>query len=156
VLFDGRQGIHVSFKTFFRHLRKMWKQALIYGAINLLVAMLVGWNLRFYAQFEAAWAGVFQLLFLSISLVWATLQLVMLPLYARLEEPKFRTALRNSVANTGRYLIPVLGLVISTAALLVLTYRLQALGALFNFVLIGALAEGIIGEVVIDDMEPPS
>jgi hypothetical protein len=96
-----------------------------------------------------------QLLFLSISLVWATLQLVMLPLYPRLEEPKFITALRNSIAITGRYLIPAFVLVICTAALLLLTYKLQALGAIFTFVLIGTLAEGIIGEVVIADMEPP-
>ena len=134
----------------------MWKQALIFGSANILAVLLVGWNLRFYAQFEAAWAGVLQLLFLSISLVWATLQLVMLPLYPRLEEPKFRTALRNSIAITGRYLIPALVLVICTAALLLVTYKLQALGALFTFVLIAALAEGIVGEVVIADTEPPS
>ncbi|UCC52425.1 MAG: hypothetical protein JSV68_00375, partial [Anaerolineaceae bacterium] len=57
---------------------------------------------------------------------------------------------------TGRYLIPAFFLVICTAALLVLTYRLQALVDLFTFVLIGSLAEGIIGEVVIVDMGPPS
>lgn len=151
VLYDGRQGIVISFKTYFRHLRKMWKQALVYGVINILFVILVSWNLRFYAQFEAAWAGIMQMLFLSISLVWATLQLVMLPLYPRLEKPTYRMALRNSVTITGRHLFSVLVLVVITAALLVLTYNFQAIGALFTFVLIGSLAEGIIGEIVIAD-----
>lgn len=155
VLYDGRQGIHISFRKYLSYLRKTWKQALIFGSVNFLVVMLIGWDLRFFAQFETAWAGVFQLLFLSISLVWATLQLVMLPLYPRLEEPNFRTALRNSVAISGRYLIPTLVLIVCSAAFLLLTYNLQALGALFTFVLIGILAEGIIGEVVIADQEPP-
>ncbi len=155
VLYDGRQDMVISFRTTFRHLRKRWKQALIFGVFNLFFALLVGWNLTFYGQFEAAWAGVFQWLFISISLVWVTLQLVMLPLYPRLEEPNFRTALRNAVAITGRYPVPVLVLVVCTAALLLLTYRLQALGALFTFVLICALAEGIVGEIVNADIEPP-
>lgn len=72
-LYDGGQDGEVSFKSFFRHLRNTWRQALIFGTINLLFALLVGWDLRFYAQFETAWAGLFQLLFLSISIVWATL-----------------------------------------------------------------------------------
>lgn len=155
VLYDGGQGIHISFRKYFGYLRKTWKQALIFGTANLFFVLLISWDLRFFAQFETGWASMFQLLFLSILLVWTTLQLVMLPLYPRLEEPKFRTALSNSIAISGRYLIPALVLIVCSAALLLLTYRFQALGALFTFVLIGALAEGIIGEVVIADMEPP-
>jgi uncharacterized membrane protein YesL len=114
-----------------------------------MVALLVGWNLRFYAQFDEAWAGIVQWVFLSISLVWAILQIIMLPMYPRLEEPSFKLALKNSTAIFARYLIPVLTLVVWTVLFVVLTVMFQALGMLFSFVFIAALGEGIIGEVVI-------
>lgn len=156
LLFDCRLHIGIRFKKFFIYIGRTWKQALVFGTINIIVILLTGWNLRFYGQFSEAWAGFLQLLFLSISLVWATIQLVMLPLYPRTAEPNYRTVLRNAIAITGHYLLPVIVLVILTAGLLLLTYRLQALGALFTFVLIGALAEGVVGEAISDDLEHPS
>lgn len=156
LLFDCRLHIGISIKKFFIYIGRTWKQALIFGAFNIIVILLIGWNLSFYGQFQTAWAGIFQLLFLSITLIWTTIQLVMLPLYPRSQEPTFRSILRNAIAITGRHLLPVLVLAFCTATLLLVTYRLQALGALFTFVLIAALAEGIIGEVVTADMEPPS
>jgi len=149
VLFDCRQDIVISIKSFLGYIRSTWKSALIFGVINIMVALLVGWNLRFYAQFDEAWAGIVQWVFLSISLVWAILQIIMLPMYPRLEEPSFKLALKNSTAIFARYLIPVLTLVVWTVLFVVLTVMFQALGMLFSFVFIAALGEGIIGEVVI-------
>jgi uncharacterized membrane protein YesL len=149
VLFDLRRGIHVSMKSYFRYLRSTWKPALIFGGINLLGFLLIGWNLRFYAQFEAAWAGLFQLTFLSISLVWIVLQMIMLPLYPRLEEPAFKNALKNAAAVVGHYLLSAAVLVLLTAVLLTLTFFFQVLGVFFTIVLIASLAEGIVGEVIV-------
>ncbi len=153
ILYDCRQGIVIGFKSFFRYLRLMARPALIFGVINLFAVLMVGWNLRFYAQFEEAWAGIFQLTFLSLTLIWATLQLIMLPLYPRLEEPSFRLALKNAAAIMGRYLLPVLALVLWTALFVAATFYVQILGLLVSFVFIAVLGEGIVGEIVIDVQE---
>lgn len=150
VLFDARRGIHVEFKTYFGYLRATWKQALIFGGINLVFALLVVWNLGFYGQFESEWAGIMQLVFVSIFLVWFILQLVMLPMYPRLEEPNFKLALRNSAGIIGGYLIPAATLVILTIAFLAMTLSFQVIGIFFTFAFIAAMSEGIIGEVVLD------
>ena len=150
VLFDARRGIHVEFKTYFGYLRTTWRQALIFGSINLMVALLIVWNLRFYGQFESEWAGIMQLVFVSVFLVWFILQLVMLPMYPRLEEPNFKLALRNSAGILGGYLIPAATLVILVIAFLALTLSFQVIGIFFTFSFIATMSEGIIGEVVID------
>ncbi len=154
LLYDCRQGIVIGFRAYFRYLRSMAKQALIFGAINLFVILMVGWNLRFYAQFEAAWAGIFQLTFLSITIIWSILQFVMLPLYPRLEEPSFKLALKNAAVIMGRYLVPVLALVLWTALFIGLTLYVQIFGVLVSFVFIATLGEGIVGEIVIDVQGP--
>ena len=155
VAYDCRHGIAIKFSTFFSYLRSTWKQALIYGVINIGAVLLVGWNLRFYAQFQAEWAGIVQLVVLSVAMVWLILQIVMLPLYPRLEEPGFRQALRNAAAIMGRYLIPVLVLVVLTAVFLIISVAVQIVAMLVSFIFIAALGEGIIGEVVADIKEPP-
>ena len=150
VLFDGRQGIVVSFRSFFGYLRSTWKQAFVFGVANVFVALMVGWNLRFYAQFNEAWAGIMQAIFVSLSLIWMILQISMLPLYPRLNEPSFKLALRNAGALFAGYLLPVLVMAGWTILFIVLTIMFQALGMLFSFVFIAALSEGIVGEIVID------
>jgi uncharacterized membrane protein YesL len=150
LLYDCGQSIAIRFGTYFRYLRQTWKQAMIFGLINILMIFLIFWNLSFYAQFEAGWANVFQMIFVSISVIWFVLQLVMLPLYPRLEEPGFRLALRNSVAIFGRYVIPVLVVVFDTVLIGVLTLRFQAIGMIFSIVLAASLAEGVVGEIVLD------
>lgn len=155
VVFDCRRGIVISFKSFFGYVRSSWKNALIWGGINLVVALMVGWNLRFYAQFDEAWAGIMQLVFLSITMVWVILQIIMLPMYPRLEAPSFKLALKNSAAIIGGYIIPTIVIVAWTVLFIVLTIMFQALGMLFSFIFIAALSEGIVGEIVLDLQGPP-
>lgn len=150
VLFDCRYSIVISFKTFFGYLRSSWKQALFFGVLNLFFALLVSWNLRFYAQFEADWATVIQMMFLSISLIWAILQMVMLPLYPRLDDPTFKLVLKNAAAIFGGYPLPVLILLSWTVLFLAATLFFQFLGVFFTFVVIAAFAEGIVGQIVLD------
>lgn len=150
VLFDGRQGIVISFRSYFGYLRSTWKQALMFGAANVFVALMVGWNLRFYAQFREAWAGIVQAVFISITMIWMILQITMLPLYPRLTEPSFKLALRNAGAIFAGYMLPVLMIAVWTIIFIVLTVMFQALGMLFSFVFIAVLSEGIVGQIVID------
>lgn len=154
VLYDCRQSIALKFSTYFKYLRSTWKQALTFGVINMVFIGLVVWNLSFYAQFEAAWAVMMQYVFLSISLLWAILQIIMLPLYPRLENPQFKLALKNAGAIFASYLIPVIILVVWTGLFVVLTARFQFLGMLFSIALIAAFGEGVIGEIVIDIKGP--
>ena len=111
---------------------------------------MVGWNLRFYAQFGEAWAGIMQAIFISITMIWMILQITMLPLYPRLTEPSFKLALRKAGAIFAGYLLPVLVMVVWTFLFIVLTVIFQVLGMLFSFVFIAVLSEGIVGEIVID------
>ena len=154
VLFDARRGIVISFRSFFGYVRSTWKQALLFGVVNIVVVLLVGWNLRFYEQFDAAWAGIVQAVFVSITMVWVILQIVMLPLYPRLNKPSFKLAMKNSGALFGGYLFPVLLLTVWTILFVVLTVIFQALGMLFSLIFIAALGEGIVGEIVIDVKGP--
>lgn len=156
VLFDCRQNNVISLKSYFRYIRTTWKQALIFGLVNIVFALMVGWNLRFYAQFQTNWALVLQYVFLSISLIWSILQIIMLPLFPRLENPQFKLALRNSAAILASYWLPVLALLFWTGLLLVVTLAYQFLGMLATFVFIGAWGEGVIGEIVIDVKGPES
>lgn len=155
VLFDGRQAIVISFRSFFGYMRSTWKQAFVFGVANVFVALMVGWNLRFYAQFNEAWAGIMQAIFVSVTLIWMILQITMLPLYPRLTEPSFKLALRNAGALFAGYLLPVLVMAVWTILFIVLTIMFQALGMLFSFVFIAVLSEGIVGEIVIDLQGPP-
>ncbi len=155
VLFDARRGIVIGFRSFFRYLRSTWKQALLFGVINVIVVLLVSWNLRFYAQFHEAWASIMQAIFVSLSMVWVILQIIMLPLYPRLNEPSFKLALKNSGALFAGYLLPVLLLTVWTILFVVLTVIFQALGMIFSLIFIAALGEGIVGEIVIDVKGPP-
>lgn len=150
VAFDCRRSIVIGFRSFFGYLRSTWKQAFIFGLANVLWALLVGWNLRFYAQFDEAWATIMQAVFVSLSMIWIIIQTVMLPLYPRLNEPSFKLALRNAGALFAGYLFPVLIMAVWTILFIGLTIMYQALGMLFSFIFIVALSEGIVGEIVID------
>lgn len=150
VLFDGRQGIVVSFRSFFGYVGSSWKQAIVFGIVNMFVALMVGWNLRFYAQFHEAWAGIVQAIFISVTMIWMILQITMLPLFPRLTEPSYKLALRTAGVLFAGYMLPVLVLTVWTILFIILTLMFQPLGMLFSLVFIAALSEGIVGEMVID------
>jgi len=150
VLFDCRRSIVISFRSFFGYIGSTWKQALIFGVINVFMALMVGWNLRFYAQFHEAWAGIVQAIFVSVTMIWVILQITMLPLYPRLTDPSFKLALRNAGALFAGYILPVLVMAVWTVLFIFLTIMFQALGMLFSFIFIAALSEGVVGEIVID------
>jgi hypothetical protein len=133
VAYDIGQGKGIKFTTFFTRAAQVWKQAYIWGAINLGAIIVLAVNLNFYANTTASWAAFAQILMMGLSIFWFTLQLIMLPLYPRLEEPGFRLALRNAAVLIARYQLPTLTILIILAVVVGLTVFLQQ----YWFVLLG-------------------
>lgn len=148
LLYDVASGNAVKIKGYFHYMRLTWKLALRWGGINLIIFLLVTWNLRFYAQFEAQWAGIMQLSFLSILLIWIVLQCLMLPIYPRMKTPGYKLALQNAMSILGQYLPAVIILVSLLAVLLIASISFQVLPLFFTFVVTGALLEGYVGEII--------
>ena len=108
---DVSQGKGIGFKTFFIHLRQTWKHALIWGGINLGLALIVILNINFYANIGTQWASAGQVLIIATALFWSIIQLVALSLYPRLEDPGFRLATRNAAVLVAKHPLPVFTLV---------------------------------------------
>lgn len=102
-IYDIGEARGIGLGTFWKHLRQNWRQAYLWGGINLAVGVIFWINWAFYARLEAEWAGFAQMVVLAISLFWAILQLLALPFYPRLERPGFKLALRNAGVVLGRY-----------------------------------------------------
>ncbi|MFO7679264.1 MAG: hypothetical protein R6X34_04375 [Chloroflexota bacterium] len=148
------QGNVVKVSDYFHYMRQMGKQAFVWGALNLLSFLLFGWNLRFYAQFDEAWGAMMQLLFLSLAFIWFVLQLLMLPIYPRLQKPGFKLALRNAAGMMGRYPFPLISIIILIAFLLTLTFLFQFAAIFFTFALITVLLEGLVSEILKIEIKP--
>lgn len=125
IAYDIGQGKGIKFTTFFTRAAQVWKQAYIWGIINLGVIIVLAVNLNFYANSTASWAAVAQILIMGLTIFWFTLQLIMLPLYPRLKEPGFRIALRNAAILIARYQLPTLVILVIMAVVIGLTAFLQ-------------------------------
>jgi uncharacterized membrane protein YesL len=128
------QGKAIKFSTFFMGAVPFWKQAYIWGVINLLTVFILWFNLNFYANFGTGWAAIVQIIFLAMIVLWVVLQIVALPMYPRLEEPGFKTALRNAGILLGRYPHVALVLIMIVA----LFVNISSLFPLFAFFGAGA------------------
>jgi hypothetical protein len=101
--YEVGQGKAIKFKTFFVGPASMWKQAYLWGVVNLVLLFVVWFNIRFYGNFNTQWSKVMQILLLAFTIFWLLLQLVALPMYPRLQEPGFRLALRNGIVAMGQF-----------------------------------------------------
>jgi hypothetical protein len=62
---------------------------------------------------------------LGIAIFWFALQLIMLPLYPRLEEPGFKIALRNAAVLLARNPLPFLTMLLIVWVMVALTLMIQ-------------------------------
>lgn len=148
VAHDIGEGKGISFKKFFEYAHQMWKPAYIWGSINLGVLIVLWINLSFYGGIETQWAAAIQIIMLSIGLIWLVLQLVVLPLYPRLEEPGFRLALRNAAIIIGRHPLAILALIILVALILVLSYLFLAVLFLATFAIIAVVSNRMVAAIL--------
>lgn len=148
LVYDIGLGKGIKIGTFFRHGRRMWKQAYIWGGINLGILIVLGINLNFYANARVQWAAIVQLVLVAIAIFWAVLQLVMLPLYPRLEGPSFKLALRNALIVVGRYPLAILTLIIIVALVVVASSIFPVLAFLAALAIIAVVANRMVGAII--------
>jgi uncharacterized membrane protein YesL len=151
--YDIGQGKSIKFSTFFGHGARTWKQAYIWGGINLGAAVILWININFYANIGTQLATIAQIVFVGIAVFWGILQLVILPLYPRLEEPGFKVALRNAAILAGRYplAIFVLGIIVAVTGVVSSFFPVYAfLGAVS---IIAVVANRMVGAMVEKEME---
>jgi hypothetical protein len=151
---DIGQGKGIKLSMFWRHLRQTWKQAYIWGGLNLVALLTVWMNVYFYGTIGTEWAGYVQVLFIALFGFWFIWQLIALAFYPRLKEPGFKMATRNAAITIGRY--PLLALVFMGMVMLVL-----ALAFMFNILLVvGAMSllalmsNRLVEAVLKKDQEP--
>ncbi len=153
ILPEVSQGKGIKLGQFFAYGRQTWKQAYIWGGINLGAIFLLWANLVFYGNIQWQWAAVMQWFFLVVTLLWVMAQLVALPMYPRLEEPSFKLALRNAGVIMGRYPGYILVLALLVIVLLVVSLLLLPLFGLITFAAIAAFANRMVGTLVEWELE---
>jgi hypothetical protein len=116
--YEVGEGKGIKLGTFFHGAKQMWKQALLWGVINLVVLLVLGSNFNFYGTLEAQWASLAQMVTLAFLMAWVVLQLFMLAFYPRLTQPGFKLAARYAMVAIGRY--PLLAFLLAGMVLLVL------------------------------------
>lgn len=76
-----------------RYLLKSW----VWFVLNAIGVGLVLLNVWFYGQFEPLWAGLLQVFFLVLGVMWWVVQFYALPYFMEQEEKSLRLALRNGL-----------------------------------------------------------
>ncbi len=147
-VYDIGQGKGIKMGTFVTYARQTWKQAYIWGAINLVVLLVARINLSFYAGIDAGWAAVVQTVVIAITFFWLILQLLILPLYPRLTNPGFRLALRNAAAMIGLQPLIVFSLVILTGLIGLLSFFFQAIALIGSFSIIAVVANRTVQAIL--------
>lgn len=147
-VYDISEAKGIGFGTFWEHARRTWRQAYLWGIINLVV-FLIGWiNLSFYARLEAEWAGLAQMIILALMLFWLILQLVALAFYPRLQQPRLKLALRNAGITLARYPLAALTLVVVIGVVLAIASLFPAIFFLGAFAVIAVAANRLVTAVV--------
>lgn len=148
IVYDVGQGKGIKFGTFFRYAARVWKQAYIWGGINIAVLIIWLVNLNFYGDISAQWAGGLQIVILGVGIFWFVLQVVALAIYPRLEEPGFKLATRNAAVIFGRYPLPVLALLLVIAVVVAISYFLQVLLLLATVSIIAVVINRMVEAVI--------
>jgi uncharacterized membrane protein YesL len=151
IAYDIGQSKGISLGKFFSYGRQAWKQAYIWGGINLGVMIVALVNIRFYGDITASWAAILQMFLLGVTIFWFIVQLVALPIYPRLEEPSFKLAVRNAAVLFGRYplvILIIMGLAVALVVAPLLLSILQILLVVGTFSIIAILLNRMVEAMV--------
>jgi hypothetical protein len=135
VAYDISQGKGINFIAFFVHARQMWKQAYIWGGINLAILFVLWINFTFYFNYGARWTDFTGMFVLGLTVFWIILQLIILPIYPRLEKPGFKLALQNAMIIAARHPLALLFLLIIIVGVGAVTLLLSAITIPISFLI---------------------
>lgn len=146
--YDIGEGKGIKLSTFFNHARRMWKQAYLWGAINLGLLAIWWINMDFYGRMETEWAAIAQMFTVALAIFWGVLQLVALAFYPRLVNPGFKLAEQNALVAIGRYPHFTFVLLIVIALVIAATLFFQVLLLFGSFAIITVAANRLVDAVV--------
>lgn len=90
-------GVAVNWGTFFTGVRRYWAKSLLVALVNVVVLILVGANLRFYAVvLQGTWTNLALSVWLVLGIYWLLVQLFWFPMLLELKDEKVFVALRNA------------------------------------------------------------
>ncbi|MDM8527258.1 hypothetical protein QUF58_03510 [Anaerolineales bacterium HSG24] len=144
IVYDIGKGRAIKIGYFFTHIKQSWKQALVWGAVNLVVTFLFGISISYYAKIEAMWALWLEILIIGISIYWILLQFLTLALYPRLTEPSFVLALKNAALILAIQPLGVLLLGFLTALILFLTILSPVVMFLFGLSFLAVFSNRLV------------
>jgi hypothetical protein len=147
-VYDIGEAKGIGFGTFWRHALHFWRQAYLWGGINLAVLFITWINLNFYRGVESEWAGLAQLFILIVGLLWLILQVITLAFYPRLENPGLKLALRNAGVIIGRYPLLLFFLIILAGLILTISAFLPIVLFLGAFSIIAVAANRTVAAVI--------
>jgi hypothetical protein len=146
--YDIGQGKGVKITTFFSRAARVWKPAYVWGGINMAAIIVIAVNLNFYANITATWAGAAQIVMVGMAIFWIMLQLIVLPIYPRLEQPGFKLAVRNATVLVGRYPFPIFIMMVIVTAMVVLMIMMPLFAALGLFSMTAVLSSRMVGAMI--------
>lgn len=129
VTHDLRQGQSRGLGGLLEGLRRFFWPAWRWGALNVVVLVILWVSFVFYSQVTAAWGPALTLLSLGAIVIWLIVQFYALPFFMEQEQKSLRLALRNGLFVA--LAAPVYTLVIGLAAGLIVVACVVLVGPLF-------------------------
>jgi len=120
-------GESANIRTFLEGFRIQFWTSWKWGLLTLLVFGLLILNVWFYGQFDGVGYLILQSLFLSSTLVFASMQIYTYPFLLEQDEPSIKVAIRNSFAAFVKFMGRSIITLLSFIALSVLTVFLPPL-----------------------------
>ncbi len=148
IAYDVGEGKGIKFSQFFSYGFKMWRQAYLWGIINLVVLSVMWVNFTFYGTVEAEWAAMAQMFMLALLVLWLVLQFITLAFYPRLAKPQYKLAVRNAGIAMSRYPLLALLLVAALAVMSVLIFFVPAIIVIGAAAILALIANRIVAVVV--------
>jgi uncharacterized membrane protein YesL len=142
------EGKVIGWRTFVEGVRRFWKQAYVWGLLNLVVGVLVVMNLVFYLGREESWATVPLMLFGALGLWWIGTQFYFFPFLVHQDPPALKTAYRNGLVLMLSQPLVSLTVFLVVAVLTAASYLLLFPMFLFYFVFLSLLANRAVIESI--------
>ncbi|OGO20573.1 MAG: hypothetical protein A2Z14_15985 [Chloroflexi bacterium RBG_16_48_8] len=154
--YEVGEGKAIGFRRFFVLGRQVWRQAYLWGGMNLVVIPILVANISFYSNPDAPWGGntigtVVSSFFISIAIFWMVLQEFALTVYPRLEKPGIRNTLSFAAQIILRWPIPALSATFISLCFCLISFFIPILPILITFSFIAVLANRAMAEILAED-----